>query len=60
MLVVIVQLVDEFLQGPTAPQTFHMAGLLEQVQHIENQNALARHHPGMLCIQQHFMYTTCI
>ena len=40
------QLVDEFLQGPTAPQTFHMAGLLEQVQHIESQSAQARYHPG--------------
>ena len=45
-----VQLVDEFLQGPTAPQTFHMAGLLEQVQHIENQNAQAHYHPGNVIV----------
>ncbi|XP_065915997.1 peroxisomal targeting signal 1 receptor-like isoform X2 [Dysidea avara] len=38
------QLVEEFLHGPTAPQTFHMAGLLHQVQHIENQSAQTRQH----------------
>ena len=46
MCYILLQLVDEFLHGPTAPQTFHMAGLLEQVQHIEHQNAQANHHPG--------------
>ena len=56
---ILLQLVDEFLRGPTAPQTFHMAGLLEQVQHIEHQNAQANHHPGEhnnLCI----MYTNYV
>ena len=39
-------MVDEFLHGPTAPQSFHMAGLLQQVQHIENQNVQTIHQPG--------------
>lgn len=47
------QLVEEFLHGPTAPQTFHMAGLLEQVQQIESQNTQTRHHPGIVCNYVH-------